>query len=50
MYHGLALYPWRRGFESPGTGIMDGWEPACGFWELTLNALEMSLITMPSNF
>lgn len=40
----------RRGLESPGIGIMDSWEPPCGFWELTLGVLQMSLIAMPSKF
>lgn len=40
----------RRGLEFSGIGIMDGDEPPCRFWELTFRVLEMSLITMPSNF
>lgn len=40
----------RRGLEFSEIGIMDGGEPSCRFWELTFRVLEMSLITMPSNF
>lgn len=40
----------RRGLEFSGIGIMDGGEPPCRFWELIFRVLEMSLITMPSNF
>lgn len=30
----------KEGIRSPETGVMDGYEPACGFWEPYLGPLQ----------
>lgn len=35
----------RRGLGFPRIGIVGGCDLPCGFWELTSNVLEMSLIS-----
>ena len=56
-------YPQRpvEGIGSPGTGVIDGCEPLCGFWELNPDPLQEQLVPLttepslqpqyvPSNF
>jgi E3 ubiquitin-protein ligase NEDD4 len=38
----------RRDVGSPGTGVMDGCEPQCGFWELNLSVMQEQQVLLPA--
>lgn len=46
LYDGLNTacmhYLWRleEGIRFPGTGVIESWQPPCGYWVLNLNSLE----------